>query len=183
MAENCDIREAKRRAVRGLGLTSIKFVCRKRIDDIQPGMRVEATLPYVCVGIHEPRDPEDWGGPITEKRTLQGVAMEWMHGKVRVYIPEQPNGYLVSQDGKDRLDVIKIRAGLLRPTGEHTSICIHCGLPREANAIRWVCRADSYSGDPLDCEYAPDEAPGTAHAPCESPKLATESTHEEAQGE
>lgn len=165
LSDGCQIRAEKKRQVRGIGLTSIKFICKKRTDSLQPGMKVRAHLPYVTVGFTQGyREPSE---PITEARILNAVVMGWSRGKVRIYVkPGQPEGELVK--GDDTLDVICVRAGFLEATAERVRVCIHCGLPKDAKAIRWVCRmepsqyndyATGYSAQPLDCEFPAEEMP------------------------
>lgn len=159
LSEGCEIREEKKRQIRGLGLTSIKFICKKRTESLQPGMKLKAHLPYVTVGYHQ---GSEGGEPITKPGIMDAVVMKWSRGKVRIYVkPGQEAGELVK--GDDTLDVICVRAGLLEATPERVTVCIHCGLPEDAEALRWVCRTagdNSYWGtgvEALPCEF-PKEA-------------------------
>lgn len=168
LSESCDIREEKRRQIRGIGLTSIKFKCQKRTDSLAPGMKVKAHLPYVVTRWSQGSSEEE-SLPIREERTLDAFVMKWVKGKVRIYVPpEQDAGTLLAlNDPQTELDVIAVNARFLEVTGERVGACIHCGLPENVSALRWTCRMEpsspndyltGYSPQPLECEF-PDESP------------------------
>jgi hypothetical protein len=155
LSAGCEIKDEKVKAIRGLKLTSIKFRCQKRTDYLKPGMRVKAHLPYVCVGMRGGYDEAEH--PIMEPRTLDAVVMAWVHGKVRIYVPQdQEPGTLVSKsDNETQLDVVRVNAIYLEPTGETETVCIYCGLPKEHSAKKWICRTEFDESGPneLDCVY------------------------------
>lgn len=158
LAPDCDIRAAKIAGVRGLKLTSIRFACKRRVEDLPPGTHVTAELPYVwtgrMTGIGSSGEPPE---PVLERRMLAAVVMKWTAGKVRIFIPEQDGGSLLASDHEKNLNTIKVTAKYLTPAGGFTPVCIHCGRPEDAEMAGWRCRFEYESStgaeNEMDCEY------------------------------
>lgn len=162
LRDGCEIRAAKLKAVRGLGLTLVNFRCQTKADSIQPGMVVDAKLKYVWNGQHTSGVStidggfEDYPEAICEPGTLRGIVMRWASdGKVWVYFPTQEAGALWSFTKNCEVYMAALLPDCLTPTGITERVCIHCGLPETAkDAPGWTCRmsTDEYP-EPMDCEY------------------------------
>lgn len=147
---NCDIKDAKLKSVKGLGLTSIKFTCSKRKEDLKPGMVVKAALPAVCVG--HSFSSEEGETPIIEPSVLTAVFMGWAGTKkarIGFIDTDQPvsenegghctGGFLLTRNHVDVVRYVKVNPRYLTPTGEAVVVCRGCGKPKDAKWDGWSC--------------------------------------------
>lgn len=139
MAEGCPIRAEKRRAVRGLGLTAIKFKCDLLTDSLSPGQRVKADLQYVAYRISR-----DDGSLVTRRQTVDAIVMGWSREKVRIYVPYETDSEwwllrISSGDPESRVHVVRVAPKQLRPQPGRVPVCRHCGLPGDAELEDWDC--------------------------------------------
>lgn len=123
----CDRLVAKLNAVRGIGLTVIKFPCPERQALFAPGDVVKFSLPVV------------WG-PDGDCRTvpMEGVIMRITGRRWMVY----------SNSSGCHRKIVKLYPDRLKKTGESRPICKHCALPIgvERPVMRsgeaWSCQSD-----------------------------------------
>lgn len=124
----CQILEGKLRSVRGLGLTSIKFLCPTRAALFSPG---QVVMFAIDVG-------DSWGN--TKSVPVKGIVMRTKGRKVLVY-----------SDGETDRQIVWLYPDRLTKTGDSVTVCIHCGRP-EGREIRittevseeheWECRRE-----------------------------------------
>lgn len=140
--KRCEILQAKLDAVKGIGLTMIRFQCEKRPTLFQPGEVVEFNL-------WNPSHPEG------NESMYIGTVMRYKDRKVLIHSEETEHSVLWLWTDK------------LRKTGARKTVCVHCGLPRGADVYirdtstgkdkEWDCRGeyniDTNSVDSLPCEY------------------------------
>jgi hypothetical protein len=126
LSADCDIKRAKVKAVRGAGLTKIQFPCKKRREDLPPGMKVVAKLRYVWT-----REFDEGGSPEQVEGELHGVVIRWNHGAQRplVYFPMQDGGALWSFKQNQEIRKANIWPEMLTPTGEVIPVCEECRFP------------------------------------------------------
>lgn len=147
MADDCEIREKMRHAVRGLGLASIKFKCSKLTDSLPPGTQVEARLRYVAYGFVA-HGFDDGAEVLTKEQTVPAIVMGWSRGKVRIYVPyASDSAWWLQQmrsDSKRAIHVLCVTPGQLKPTDKPlVSVCLDCGLPEMEDPLEgWNCGED-----------------------------------------
>lgn len=160
----CEIKASKLRHIRGLGLSLVNFRCQEKIDSVKPGMIADVKLKYVWNGQHtsgcslEDGGPEDHPEAICEPGTLRGTAMKWTRGgKVYVYFPDQDAGGLWSYKAHSAVHICAVFPDALTLTGATERVCLHCGLPENAEVPGWRCRVvnGGYCDAPeyLECEF------------------------------
>lgn len=168
LRDGCEIKAAKLRHLRGLGLSLVNFRCQAKLDSVKPGMVVNVKLKYVWNGDHtsgcsfEDGGPEDHPEAICEPGTLRGIVMRWARdGRVWVYFPEQDAGALWSYTQHCQVFMCSVFPDALTPTGETERVCKHCGLPEGAEAPGWNCRVVNGplcdAPEYLECEYGSAE--------------------------
>jgi hypothetical protein len=147
LSESCEIKKEKLKAVRGLKLTAIKFRCDEQKKDIRPGMVVMALLHHVELADDEGH--ADYLELDGRPKKLRAVVMGWAKtGKVRVFVPLQPEGCIVnyklmSGGEADQCHTVCVAHKCIEPTGETVTVCKHCGMPESATEDergKWVCR-------------------------------------------
>jgi hypothetical protein len=139
LRQNCEIRDEKRRQLKGLGLTEAKFKCSKRRTLFSPGQSVVFTSTRNTNGTEE--DIEAW-------------VWNWQGNKVRCVSDETERPVFLLYP--DRLSHDDTRPAL--------DCCIHCGKPRGMAMETWgsgeyhpyYCRYGSEA-----CEFAQAETPRT----------------------
>lgn len=168
---DCEIRDKKREAVKGLGLTSIKFRCEKLRKAFVPGMKVKARLDYVTTGLRVSCDDQEYK---TESRVVDAYVMKFTFGKVRIYVPyddtpapendEFPLWWLQKLKGGgpgDCIHVLRVQPDRLTATESFVRACRHCGMPENFDKPKeWNCRwvvenhGMGYSEDvEMDCDF------------------------------
>lgn len=154
----CPILQQKLDAVRGVGLSSIRFYCQTRLNLFKPGDVVEFQ-------IYSHEHSEDWlSGELVQGSPLdcRGIVMRNKGRKVLVYVDDD--------DDSTERPIVNLYLDGLHKTGERHPVCIHCGKPegkdieltsRISGEIElWQCRSDDESFQVLFCEYATTEAKG-----------------------
>jgi hypothetical protein len=151
LREGCEIKAAKLKSIRGLGLTLVNFKCPSKTDSLRPGMK------YVWNG---EKDYEDIA--VVESGVLRGTVMKWNGDKLWVYFPPQDAGGLWSFKSGHEVHMAAVFPDCLTPTGETERTCLHCGLPESVeDSDGWTCRiSNGEYAEPLECEYAAAEAVG-----------------------
>jgi len=174
--ETCDIRVTLRAAVRGLGLTALRFRCDALLGAFRPGMKVKARLDYVAVGSHVAPDDFQWK---TEKRIVDAYVMKFTGGKVRIFVPYDespdyrdglPEWWLQKLKGTGYgelfcIHVLRVNPDRLVATGEAVNACHHCGMPEtHERPDGWSCRTvDEERGGgytetvECECDFRPVE--------------------------
>jgi hypothetical protein len=168
---NCDLRDRKRAAVKGLGLTSIKFRCERLRKAFVPGMKVLARLDYVATGLRVSCESQEYE---TVSRVVEAYVMKFTFGKVRIFVPydetaipendDLPRWWLQKmKDGEpgDCIHVLRVQPDRLTATGPFVRSCRHCGLPEGFDKPKeWSCKmytedhGRGYLEDvEMDCEY------------------------------
>lgn len=168
---DCEIRDKKREAVKGLGLTSIKFRCEKLRKAFVPGMKVKARLDYVATGMRVSCDSQEY---ITECLVVDAIVMKFTFGKVRIYVPYDetevpkndgfPAWWLQKLNGGgpgDCIHILRVQPDRLTATDEYVSTCRHCGMPEYIEKPNeWHCRwvnedrgMGYYEQVELDCDF------------------------------
>lgn len=153
-AGDCDIRRDKLAGVRGLKLTSIKFTCQKRRDDLKPGAVVLANLKWVATGPAIEHYPDSPPEPPMDARQMRGYFMAWSQQKARVYVPPDGEFYLWSIRNLTPVTVVRLWPEQLVPTGEIVRHCRRCGMPDladDATMAMWNCGYDRETGEPEGC--------------------------------
>lgn len=142
LTASCEIKTAKLKAVYGLRLTKMGFRCDVRKKAFSSGMKVAANLKYVAVGMTD-GGYDNPSEPITEERTVDAVVMGWSTtGKVRIFVPYEPDGawWLASYKTPDlKIHVLLIHPEQLVPSADFVSVCTDCGLPEDADLAEWNC--------------------------------------------
>lgn len=140
----CDIQKDRRAALRGMGITAVKFICRSRADVFHPGQAV-IFITFVS---------DEEGGGAHEVR-YAGYAIRQMGTKLFGYI--KPGAEEVSGDdmpfearsgGFVKIPINRVKADNRRPTVDLT-LCRQCG----AYAIFGQCFKDpTFPPPPGSCE-------------------------------
>lgn len=127
--KSCAIKDAKRVAVRGAGLTSMNFRCEKRLSTLPPGQRVVMTLQNeVTLGGYNDYEYQDW-----EDVDIVGTVMrEARRGRVLVWLDEMTT--------RER-NPVALWPHLMKPIeGHRVAVCSECGQPEGTKPIKaWSC--------------------------------------------
>lgn len=151
----CEILQSKLDAVRGVGLTSIKFKCEKRLALFAPG-------DVVAFDLMEVERDEEFGDSSCWN-ACEGVIMRMEPTRALICVLQ------------DRCEIetvrpiMRLKHGGLRKTGEKYSVCIHCGRPEgveiklpdfgqsgpDARLHDWECTERDH-GHTLPCVFGSD---------------------------
>lgn len=127
----CEIKEQVRSSVTGLTprLTSVLFVCEKRLEGLEPGSEVIVTLAELETHystVPHPMDPEEYVRETGRMIEVLGVVMvDKGPGKKLIIGVIDDRGEDLQVENK----VIKVQSSRCRPTGKKHEICEYCQRP------------------------------------------------------
>lgn len=126
--KDCGKKEAKLEILRGLGFTSARFRCDKRLTNLKPGQRVSLVLSV-------PHEPIEGGANTMEDESFTAIVMRPASGnrdRILVWVEDDPAPY---GDVFEHRNPIPVRPDRVTPIdGERVNVCPECQQPEGTTA-------------------------------------------------